>query len=412
MRLSDYLYLASKNLSRRKKSVVINVFLIMIAMLIFIVALSFTNHFLNAMNKAINQNISYRTIAVLDYDENSQKELMDQISQINFVERVMTSEEYETRVELKELDGNISLIGADHEITPNIIAGRGILPGENGVCIIPEKFYPYNDLYQNFDPEKIIDGKSLIDKKIKITYHSYDFSNGVNTLNQTFEKELTVIGVYNQDENINDYNYCYASFEDVQAINKELEENTIYAENVIYFKANSIYTIVDEAKNVEEVLNEIRNLDCRAIIKSTANIELIDTINLVFLIIFIFLCIISIISITVSSIKSISERKYEIGMQKAIGYKNKEIQKILLTENFLIGIFSYIPTLILAMLIVYFVKVIMIPSNFQLQQIGVGLDFSVCFIAFIISLCIPLFSSILCGKKILQKTPISLNKEG
>lgn len=419
MNILDCIFLSYMNLKNRKKNVYTTIILISLAVVIFVISLSYTNKFLESMEKAINKNISYRTIAVIPNYETSQEEIIKKALNVSNIVKVVPQKEYYTVVDIENIDQNLinnasmSIQGANEEIQPNIIGGRGIYKGENNVCIIPEKFYPYN-LDENFNSEDLIDGKTLIGKDIMVKYYSYDYKDGIQKVNQIFEKKLTVIGTYDQDENMAEYNDCYISFDDMSDIVSDIEENTVYSENTVVAGGNGVFAIVDEAKNVKSVestLKELGNDDYRVIVRSVANTELMETIQIVCVIVSIILMFIAFVNITISTIKSAIERKYEIGMQKAIGFKNRQIQCITFTENIIIGSLSNIVAITLTVIINIILKKYIIDTNSQLYQIGLNIDIIICLIALMISLIIPTISSFICNIVILKKTPVSLNKE-
>ncbi len=414
MRIKDYIFLASKNLSTRR-NVSTNILLLTVAMIIFIISLSYTSCFLSGMDKAINKNISYRSIVAMDYGDISMEEMTEKLCNIDNVIKVVPLTNFLTGINIKKIgvhdynDAGISIQGAANDVQPNIINGRGFNENENGVCIIPEKFYPYD--YDEFSPEKIIDGNQLIGQKIEAEYYSHDNRPLSPIVCKTFKKEFTIIGVYNQEDNMEDYSYCYVSFDDIDAINKDIKENNIYSEKTILLESKGLVAIVDKAENVEKVLNDIQSLNCRAIIKSVANTDLMNVIKTICLIVFEIIIVIALINIIISSIKSIIDRKYDIGMQKAIGYKNKHIQGILFTENNIIGVLSYVIAIMVALVLNFIVRKYFVNNDIQLHLIGLNLDIITCIIAFVISIIIPTISSALSSVLTLKSTPVTLNKE-
>jgi len=139
--------------------------------------------------------------------------------------------------------------------------------------------------------------------------------------------ELEIIGVYNAEEYIMDGNDLFVPFSIISKIENDREENWIKDPNTIYAGSNMIYAIVNNALNLDESFEKISSLGYRSIIRSTTNTAIIIVINTVVgIIVGVFLLIV-LINITSSTLKSIDERKYEIGMLKAIGYKNRNIQR-------------------------------------------------------------------------------------
>ena len=110
--------------------------------------------------------------------------------------------------------------------------------------------------------------------------------------------------------------------------------------------------------------------------------------------------------------KAINDRKYEIGMLKAIGYKNKNIKIMLLFENLVIGIGAYLIGLVISIISMYSLKIFVFSKNIDFDKLDVNLNIWVCLIALIFSIIVPTIASYLGGKGIFNKTPLSLNKGG
>ena len=124
------------------------------------------------------------------------------------------------------------------------------------------------------------------------------------------------------------------------------------------------------------------------------------------------LMLIVLFSITTSSIKAINDRKYEIGMLKAIGYKNKNIKIMLLFENLVIGIGAYLIGLVISIISMYSLKIFVFSKNIDFDKLDVNLNIWVCLIALIFSIIVPTTLDRVFGKGIFNKTPLSLNKGG
>ncbi len=416
MHISDYIFIAKSNLSRRKKSVFTNSMLIVISMLVLILSLSFTSSLKVVMNRAIIKNISYRTISITSDAEKSADEIIDEIQELNYVEKVIKELDYSTGASVFTIDnekiyGYISLIGANRNIQPNVIIGRNIDKDENNVCIIPKEFYPYNIL-NGYNKSKVIDGESLIGKTIEIDYNSYYYKPFETVTKNTFKKGFTVIGVYDSEDSVSNNNECYISFDDVHDIYTTSDNDSEIVGNHIMIKPNSVYAIIDNSLNMENAINDIQKLGYRAMPKSTANIDLVNIVNIVAILVTSIILIIVISNLIISSIKAINERSYEIGMLKAIGYKNSNIQNIVFTENLIIGFMSYVITIILACLIMLIIKYVVISGNYELEIINFKLNFAVCLIAFAISTIVTLLTAKISAQKALAKTIVQLNREG
>ena len=423
MKIKDYIFLAFKNISRRKKGVVSNIVLISISVIICVLAISFNLSLSDFLNRALVNNISYRSIVVLGVEEDKQNEVINKLENIEHILKVVTEKEerimttmYTDYFDEYKKDMSFSFKGSDINTQPSVIKGRNIEPGQTNVCLIPNKIYykQYSsDGKLRYDKEAYINGEELIGKKIKMNYSSYDESSGERIANKTFTEEFEVIGIYDIDEYVLEENW-FVSFEDVSRINKTVEENTILNPNVIYSTGGSsqITVFVDNSLNLDSTLEKVEELGYRCIVRSTANTYIVVIINVVTVIVISILMLIVLFSITTSSIKAINDRKYEIGMLKAIGYKNKNIKIMLLFENLVIGIGAYLIGLVISIISMYSLKIFVFSKNIDFDKLDVNLNIWVCLIALIFSIIVPTIASYLGGKGIFNKTPLSLNKVG
>lgn len=422
MKIKDYIFLANKNLSRRKKGVISNTILIAISVIICLLVISFNICLSNYMNRALVNNIAYRSIVVLGVPEEKQEDVINSIKEIDHIAKVIPEKEERTMTTIysdffDEYEENmrLSFKGADVNIQPSVIQGRNIENGETNVCLIPNKIY-YGKYSQNkeqvYDREAYINGEDFLGKKINIYYFSYDESNGERIRKETFTEEFEVIGIYDVDEYPFEDN-LFVSFEDVIKINKNVEENTVLNPNVIYSGPDEqIIAYVDNSLNLNNTMEKVEELGYRCIVRSTVNTYIVVIINVVTAIVLSVLMIIVLSSITTSSIKAIDDRKYEIGILKAIGYKNKNIKTILLFENLIIGIRAYLIGLIISIISMYLIKIFIFNKNIDFDRLNVNLNVWVCIVALIFSILIPTIASYFGGKGIFKKTPLSLNKEG
>lgn len=423
MKIRDYIFLAFKNITRRKKGIVSNVILIAISVIISTLVLSFSISFGNYMNRALVNNIAYRSIVVLGIPEDKQEEVIEELESIEHVLKAVleTEERTMTTIYINNLDefsnhNTISFNGTDLNTQPEVILGRKIKDGEKNVCVIPNKIYqqqPVSD--EEYDKEDYIHGEELLGKTINISYYSYDESNGERVKNKAFEEEYEIIGVYDVDEYVL-LDSWYIPFEDVSRINSNVEENTILNSNldpnVVYSKPDEqIIAIVDNALNLDSTLKAVEERGYACIVRSTANTYIVVIINVVVGIVLAVLLSIVLSSITTSSIKTINDRKYELGMLKAIGYKGKTIRNMLLFENLIIGVGAYIIGMIISIITMLIVKVNIFDKSVDLSKLNCNLNWWVCIIALLFSFMIPSIATYLSGKSILKKTPISLNKE-
>lgn len=397
--------------------VITNTILISVAVIIFVLAFSFTSSLSDTIERAVYNNLSYRTIVITGIPKYSVDEVIEKVEENKNIIKVMNSDEYMAHVKIKDIGKEyssqaITFIGADINSQPYVIKGRSIQNSEKNVCLIPQKIYlDYSN--DNFDKEKYIDGNELLGETINVEYYSFDNSLGdMNPkINKTFCENYMVVGIYDAEENVMDGNSFFVPFYNVNEITQNINDNTILNPNTTYSNNKTIMAIVDNPVDIESTLNSIQELGYRALVRSTANTKLIDIVNIVVSISLSILILIVLANIISSSIKSINDRQYEIGMLKSIGYKNKDIQVILIFENLIVGIRSFIIGLVISIAILSIVSNCILIKNYSLNQLDIKINIEICFIALFGTLIVPLLASVLCGKAILNKTPLSLNKE-
>ena len=419
MKVRDYIFLAFKNLVRRKKGIVSSVILIVISVIISTLVLSFSLSVGNYMNRALINNVSYRTIVIIGVPQDKQEEVIESLKKIEHISNAVKESEERTmtlihvnNVQNLGKDFTIGFNGVDITTQPEVILGRKIKEGEKNVCIIPNKIYPPKRIIDtSFDKEAYISGEDLLGKMIEVSYNSYDESSGDRVINKTFQDEYEIVGVYDVDE----YPLLeswYVPFDNIININNNVEENTILNPNVTYGEySEQISAYVDSALNLDSTIEKVEELGYRCIIRSTANTYIVIIINVVVGIVLTVLLFIVLTIITSSSIKSLDDRKYEIGMLKAIGYKNKYIRNMLLCENLVISIGAYLLGIIISIIAMSVIKINILDKSEDFSQLNCNLNVWVCFIALLFAIIVPTISTYLGGKGIFKRTPISLNKE-
>lgn len=410
MKFLDYIFLAKINLSRRKKSVIINIILIVISLLILVISLTASKSLSTAMNKAFINNISYRSIYVT-YDRTLNEKLAkEKIQNLNHINKVVSQDEYSTYVDVQkidsnELNGGVVLLGSDSTVYPNIIKGRNFKLEEKDTCIIPINFYPFS-LLNGIDDTKVLNGNELLGKYITIQYYSYDYLKPVPERKELYTKTLQVIGVYDADENKGNINECYVQYSDVLEINEIGLLGNNYSESF-----RPLIAIADSSVNNNIILDELDSIGYSGRLRSVLNVELVNTINFVSIMISSCLAVLAFINITITTIKSIKERNYEIGLLKAIGYKGKNILRVLCIENLIISLLSYSLVIIISILLIYLTRFTIMNSSYELEQIGISINYVAYLISFLIAIFVPLISGIFSSFKILKKSPVIINKD-
>lgn len=406
MKILDACYLSITNIKKNKIKFLKNILLISFSLSILIISSIATNSINNVINKNIRYNLSHRSIYVRNHELINQENLIMNLENINHISKVITQEEYSVSVDVnsvgkQQTSGSLSLIGSNNSIYPPILAGRKIEANERNVCIIPKKFKLKNT--EDFS-ENIIDGEKLLGKEIEIVYYNYDYSKNYPERVNTIVEKYTVVGIYDQDLNMGEYNECYINFEDVLKIQNEILKNSNYSNTY-----SSVIAIVDNAENVNNVLNELEKKGYDVHLRSTPNTKLVSTIEVICIVFSVCVMLIAISNIIINTIKSAEERKNELGLLKAFGYNNGTLWKLVITESIITAIISFILSCLLSMILVLILYTIIKNSNSELERITIVIKYNIFIVVFFIAFVILLFINGIVNYNIIKKATILKN---
>ena len=411
MKLNDCLILGFKNLF--KKKTITNIFVIFISFLTILSILTIYNTISNFIEKNIENNIEYRTIFVkYDVIKDNLDNVIFKLSNVNHVHKVLEQNDFETNVKVTEFktnktNGEIRIIASDNESTPQIVLGRNLNDEDKNVLICPTKFIADGNIQDRRDLYKsdYIDGNDFLNKKVEVTYKSYDYSKEIPKVLKEYKENFEVIGLYDAYNNYSGENVCYTNSLEVIRINKIIEGNLEeYSSEVFWYPI----VIVDNSVNVSDVISEITKIGYTPIKQMNIDIKLINEIKYVCYIITFIMIVMSFLSINAYMKKSINDRKEELGIYKTIGYSNKNILKTLLVETLLINIISFLLAITIYS-ILYFIANFII-SHFSIIYSRFVVNFStlgfiICLICIIITSC---FCSLFTYKKIKLINPIDI----
>ncbi len=172
----------------------------------------------------------------------------------------------------------------------------------------------------------------------------------------------------------------------------------IYNSNLLNSKVNSILIFPSSYESklkVKEILKEYNIIDdSESVVKIIK--EFINGITYILISFSIISLIVSIIMISIISYISILERKKEIGILKTLGARNKDIKKIFLSENLIIGIMSNIFTVGMTYLISIIVNE-MVTDRLGINNI-VNININIIFIVIILSITLSYVAGIIPSK--------------
>lgn len=361
----------------KKRNLIIAIPIILITILLLtinIIQYSMENYI-----KSLENNLTMRTISSIRYSVFEYEEIIEKIENIDHVDMVIGAYEeniygykYCEQLKTKDADGYVKINPINTKTCPDITNGRKLQEDDKYVLIIPSKIYAdiegeptrFRDIYiekRNLNVE-YINGEDLVGKKITI---SFEASNG-----NTLEKQFEIIGTY--DSNLyNDMSTLYAPKEIIKEINLELNPDLL--------PELEISVVVDKIENVELVKNELISQglyeksailqeaqkgdtsETEANISRVTNIN-VETINIMkkLIIFLLFASILIFLSFLITTnINKTYLSSTEIGVLKAEGYTNKDIQKMTIIENIIVCIISIMVSFIVFILIINISNIIM-----------------------------------------------------
>ena len=238
--------------------------------------------------------------------------------------------------------------------------------------------------------DKLISLVNNIDKKYVngITYYrdiDYEFKSisYVNPSNNYFylvsgrmpENKNEVIILYDEEDSISDKLYNYLDVSNNGLINnvfkvndKELIITGIVKSNNDYFKSLSgilysndlfdneitdIYIYANNLNSKNKIKDLLKDYEIFDNAEEVVNLtkKMVDGISLVLILFSVISLIVSMIMIFVISYISVMERNKDIGIYKSIGFRNKDIKKLFIIENLIIGMCSFYLTMIFILLV-------------------------------------------------------------
>lgn len=410
MKILDYFKLAKTNLERNTKLFWKNTILIAISITVLLVSYITTSSMNNMLDRSIKYNTSFRTIYVKNKDNINLETLIEEIEDISHIDKVIKQGNYNVNVDVTNInneknEGRINLLGANEKISPQIIKGRKMHENEYNVCIVPKNFYT-GDINQKINNNELIDGEKLLDKEIEIVYYAYDYTQSVPIRTQEYSKKLKVVGIYDTEDNMGDYNECYVNFDIVEDIN-----NTISYGLNAYGKIEPVIAIIDNSNNVDEVIQKLSNLNYETLLYATPNYTLINIIDYAGKIIAISIIVLVLINIIVNSVKNTQDRKKEFGLLKALGYKKSNIWKIILVESLVSGVVSFIIACIITIIILVILLQIQNNSVLEIQKIKILINYTPFIICFFIAIAVPGIGNVLSSISVVNKSVISNSQE-
>ncbi len=225
------------------------------------------------------------------------------------------------------------------------------------------------------------DGEKYIGKTIKVTCGITDYATG--EIVGDYKAEVTVAGVYDniavgEIANVT----VLASPEFIKEI-KEAKvtcsdtESMFYEDYLEYISKEEYVIVADRYKHLQGIRDKLKKGigdNANALMELSDSVSMVENIVSAIRFAGIFMTLVAAINMAFSQMKDVAKRRREFALLKAIGYRNKYIRSILITELFIISAVA-----IAACLLVYIAVYIPLHSIisgmdllFQRVQYGIG----------------------------------------
>lgn len=424
-----YIYLAMMNLSRRKITVIINIVIITISLFVILMSSTVSESVDSYLDKYIYSSLNFRTVDIGIFKlQEGQKEKIEKIANreehiIDFyhenwgasvkIKNTSVSNFFEPYKE-KDFFGELSLNTFTKAYEDVILIGDFSEKGATEVGIIPKRFYPSGSFQIGTlkEENEFINGESLIGESITIEYYARDYSKEEMPIIKTFSYTFKVVGVYDILPNMDDPYDVLIPYEDMELINHNLDQ---YNEGLSEDFCITYSVVVDDYNYVNSVIEILRNNGLSGMPRSEMGsfAKIASYIILSGYILGVIILLVGLVNIALTTLKSIEKRTGEIGLLKAIGYRNSHLLTIVGVEAITIGTMSFmLSTIIYVVLIVVSKQIISNNLSIYMQQFTLEFNVLQVLINGVISIVIPLISSIFGILVVVQISPKNALDEG
>ncbi len=300
--------------------------LIIVSLLILLSIFTFKNTIDNHINHSLLNNLTYRTFFI-DIEEYNEEDITSKLFQIENVSNVFNSDERYLYLEssLNDINGEVIFMGSTNETRPILLSGSNLTNKYDVIC--PENFIlGKGDLETSkIDKSSIINMHEHLGNNLNFNVKQYLDDSSTQFINESFE--LIITGIYKNSAVELDENICYVSHELIKEVHDKIYKN------LNYNKSNTLILQVDNAKNIEKVINDVNNLGLNAQSVITLDLNFLFFIDIIM---YIFLAIINFFIITVIYVIFKNNNKKIISkynIMRVVGYKNSHIKNIVNLER-------------------------------------------------------------------------------
>ncbi|MDD2362336.1 MAG: FtsX-like permease family protein [Oscillospiraceae bacterium] len=376
-----------KNLSRRKISTIAVIILLTSSITSLVITQTLSNYIQDITKQVQVNGIAKRTLQAGLETGTAKKSTSESINKILDFDHVIAAYSsfgrYASGIsnlfeENNNLDGGIILSGANNAMLPKIIKGKAYTDNDHNVGVIPNKFYPSSSAFEltDYDDEGIINGESLIDKTVTLKCDGSGISYS-----------FKVIGIYDVTVTLDDSNVCYVPNADVYNINEKYEKAIEESQEIII-------VVADDYKNMNKIESNLLQAGFWVEPVSHTNTDMYILIELFGIALSTLLLVSCSFIILISTLRSVKNRTKEIGLMKAIGYKNIEVVSIQIAEAIFLGIISCIIGVIISFIGTNFLHSMLVDGDAFWAKITMNINIKSIVIAVIITIFIPIVGSV------------------
>ena len=379
MSFKRYLFLAKKNLFKKKINI-LSSFLLIIAMCITIFICSFSKTFRNFLDRQVDGNIISRMI----YISSRTKDESD-IQKVDGIEYVIKDSSNIAYTSTE--DGNsLVLIGVPDEYV-NVVRGKKLnQSSDDKILLCPKEIYiGNNDEEYNKDfHSNLHNGNEYLNKSLQI-------NTGI------YSEIYKIVGVYDNNKySYGEYNICFTKSSNIETMYREnLEEQKRLCDDEVQdcehieSEDNAFVALVKDGKKKNIIIEKIRGMGYYVSDIREVNISGIDFITKIFVGISIIVTILCFIILVISNSKFMQYNKKNNMIYKALGYDNKILIKVNYLESLLLVIISFILAIIIIG-ILYFI----FSAKFY-ADIKTGMPLCISYISIILGFVFSLFTAFL-----------------
>lgn len=307
----------------------------------------------------------------------------------------------------------------------SVIAGKNLNVAPTFSCIIPQLFYPFDEDVYATDGLEYLEAESLIGKTLTLLpsggYFSFDYFDGTDSKRTeipAFEVKLTIVGVYYSSPTADGGpSTIYVSEKTGKELMKTAVDNAKGGKEELESFVNhpeyhNIHITVDDFDNINYVYDELENMNIYVVEGTELGINPeTPLITNIFNILSIFLTtsafLVTFILMLYFSVDAVKNKKEEIGLMKAVGYKNGQIFGIITLEQLLTTLKGFVIGTAISAIAITAINIIFSNGSYanRIFIVNPALYLLITAVALLIAVLVPIICEILVLHKLFKIQP-------